>query len=280
MEDKTDVLKQAVETVAAEFELEAAALLAVCRVESGGVVTAKIGGREEPVIRFEGHYFHRLLPAVKRNRAIVAGLANARAGAVRNPGSQARRWKLLGEAIEIDRPAALASTSWGVGQVMGAHWRWLGYASVDAMVSEMRSRVEGQVRAMARFIVKAKLDDFIAEHDWAGFARAYNGPGYRRNRYDTKMAAAYAAITGTRTRPQRNAVIMLRLGSAGPVVEQLQDNLRALGYPLIADGDFGFATQAAVRAFQKSARLATDGIAGPKTLLAMDRKLPPLALAG
>ena len=73
---------------------------------------------------------------------------------------------------------------------------------------------------------------------------------------------------------------MLRLGSAGPAVEQLQDNLRALGYPLITDGDFGFATQAAVLAFQKSARLSTDGIAGPKTLLAMDRKLPPLALAG
>lgn len=280
MASDNDRLEEAVKAVAGETGLEFAALLAVCRVESGGVVTSSIGGREEPLIRFEGHYFHRLLPAVKRNRAIVAGLAHARAGAVKNPRSQAARWKMLGEAIEIDRPAALASTSWGVGQVMATHWRWLGYASIDAMVHDVRAGVEGQVRLMARYILKAKLDARLAEHDWAGFARAYNGPGYRRNRYDRKMAEAYAAITGERLKPQRNAILALKLGSAGPAVEELQDNLRGLGFPLITDGDFGFATEAAVRAFQKTARLVADGIAGPKTLLAVARRLPQRLLAG
>ena len=274
MADRTDELNEAVAHVARECGLEKAGLLAVIQVESGGRLTASIGGREEPLIRFEGHYFHRLLPAIKRNRAVVAGLANARAGAVRNPRSQARRWALLGRACEIDRPAALSSTSWGVGQVMGAHWRWLGYASIDALVAETRADIEGQIRLMARYIVKARLGQYLADHDWAGFARAYNGPGYRRNRYDRKLAQAHATITGRRERPRRNAMALLALGSAGPAVEALQRNLRALGYPLIADGDFGPATAAAVRSFQRSVRLSADGIAGPKTLLAIDRKLP------
>lgn len=280
MTREDEELQAAVAQVASETGLDKAALLAVCQVESGGRTTARIGGRDEPLIRFEGHYFHRLLPAIKRNRAIVAGLANARAGAVRNPRSQARRWALLGRAIEIDRPAALASTSWGVGQVMGAHWRWLGYASIDALVVEVRGSVEGQVRLMARYIVKARLGDRLEARDWAGFARAYNGPGYRRNRYDRKLAAAHAEITGEEMRPQRNAMALMALGSYGSAVEDLQRDLRHLGHPLIADGDFGPATEAAVRAFQKSARLVVDGIAGPKTLIAIDRRLPQKALAG
>lgn len=271
---QSEELREAVAAVADENGLEPAGLLAVIQVECGGRLTANIGGREEPLIRFEGHYFHRLLPAIKRNRAIVAGLASARAGAVKNPRSQARRWALVGRASDIDRPAALSSTSWGVGQVMGAHWRWLGYASIDALVAETRADIEGQVRLMARYIVKAKLGQRLSDRDWAGFARAYNGPGYRRNRYDLKLAQAHASITGAREKPQRNAMALLSLGSVGPAVEDLQRNLRLLGFPLIADADFGPATQAALRAFQRSMRLVTDGIAGPKTLLAIDRKLP------
>src|SRR5262249_39155616 len=31
----------------------------------------------------------------------------------------------------------------------------------------------------------------LNRHDWARFARSYNGPGYAQNQYDVKMAAAY-----------------------------------------------------------------------------------------
>jgi N-acetylmuramidase len=31
----------------------------------------------------------------------------------------------------------------------------------------------------------------LKKHDWAGFAQAYNGPGYAANNYDTKIAAEY-----------------------------------------------------------------------------------------
>lgn len=45
---------------------------------------------------------------------------------------------------------------------------------------------------MARFIARAGLADALRARDWPAFARGYNGPGYRRNAYDTKLAKAYA----------------------------------------------------------------------------------------
>ena len=44
---------------------------------------------------------------------------------------------------------------------------------------------------MVREIRRNKLELKLAAHDWAGFARGYNGPGYAQNAYDTKLAAAY-----------------------------------------------------------------------------------------
>lgn len=265
-------LALAVQQVAAQSGIEAAALQAVVEVECGGQALARIGERFEPLIRFEGHYFHRLLPAARRNQAVVAGLAHPVAGRVANPLRQADRWKMLERACAVDRPAALASTSWGVGQVMGAHWRWLGYSDVEHLVSEARGSVEGQVKLFARFVGRAGLADKLEGHDWRGFARAYNGPAFARHGYDVKMAKAYARITASVAKPSRHALAVLGLGSHGAAVEALQHDLRRLGHPLIADGDFGPATQAALRSFQQAEGLAADGVFGADALEAMGRR--------
>ncbi len=71
----------------------------------------------------------------------------------------------------------------------------------------------------------------------------------------------------TSRRTSRAAV--LRLGDKGAAVTRLQRALKAAGFnPGAVDGDLGPATQAAVIAFQKSAGLLADGIAGPRTLSA------------
>jgi putative chitinase len=63
----------------------------------------------------------------------------------------------------------------------------------------------------------------------------------------------------------------LKLGSTGAAVKRLQRALKAAGFsPGAVDGDFGPATQAAVIAFQKGEGLLADGIAGPRTLSALD----------
>ena len=177
--------------LARERGFEPAAILAVVDVESGGRIFTRIEGRDEPLIRFEGHYFDRRLSGARRARARALGLAHPHAGMVANPASQAARYRLLSRAEAIDRDAARESCSWGAGQVMGANWSWLGYGSVDALVDEARAGAEGQVRLMLAFIVKAGLADALAQRDWHAFARRYNGPAYASNGYHTRLARAF-----------------------------------------------------------------------------------------
>lgn len=60
----------------------------------------------------------------------------------------------------------------------------------------------------------------------------------------------------------------IRKGSKGSLVKELQTDLKALGYDIGkygVDGDFGSATESAVKAFQKAHGLKQDGIVGEKT---------------
>ena len=153
-----------------------------------------IAGRPQPLIRFEGHYFDGRLSTANRIRARAEGLASPVAGSVANPKTQAGRWTLLAKARAIDAKAANESASWGIGQVMGAHWAWLDYASVDALVAEAGGGVSGQIRLMARYVDKAGLAPTLRGLDWEAFARGYNGPQYKRFGYHVKIAAAYARL--------------------------------------------------------------------------------------
>lgn len=64
---------------------------------------------------------------------------------------------------------------------------------------------------------------------------------------------------------------VLKQGSSGPEVRDLQQKLKDLGFdPNGVDGNFGPGTTAAVIAFQKSKGLQADGKAGPATLAALD----------
>ena len=63
---------------------------------------------------------------------------------------------------------------------------------------------------------------------------------------------------------------ILKQGSSGPDVKDLQQKLKDLGFdPNGIDGNFGSGTKAAVVAFQQSKGLQADGIAGPATLAAL-----------
>ncbi len=273
------IVRNEIIELASNAAIPSAALLAVCEVESDGRVFARIKGRDEPLIRFEGHYFHRFLAGAKRNRAKVEGLANRNPGAVKNPSSQSGRWAMLARASAIDREAALQSCSWGVGQVMGAHWRWLDYANVDALVADVRSGVGGQVRLMLKFIEKSGLTRAMKQQDWQVFARGYNGPAYAKNDYDRKLAMAheqFVVLLGEKTqvsRANRSAPLVLKLGDRGDRVRVLQLKLQAYGAAIAADGDFGPVTKESVSNFQLMNDLDVDGIVGPDTLSALERVL-------
>jgi peptidoglycan hydrolase-like protein with peptidoglycan-binding domain len=68
---------------------------------------------------------------------------------------------------------------------------------------------------------------------------------------------------------------VLRLGSSGAAVANLQTRLAAAGFSAGAvDGDFGPRTDAAVKAFQRSRGLAPDGIVGSQTWAAFTTPTP------
>lgn len=93
------------------------------------------------------------------------------------------------------------------------------------------------------------------------------------------VAEAIAEVFGLKaggaqaSKPKPPASWYVMSGSRGDRVTQLQRDLTALGYPLTADGIFGKATEAAVRAFQKSQKLAVDGVYGKDSQAAVKKAL-------
>ncbi len=261
---------EAARRVGAARELPPEVLLAVSLVETNAVAHARVGGRREPLIRFEGHYFDRRLDGEGRERARAAGLASPSAGAVANPASQAARWALLGRAAAIDTEAAYASVSWGLGQVMGAHWQRLGFASARALAAHARSGADGQLDLCARFLLAEDLADRLVAKDFAGFARRYNGSNYRANRYDEKIEAAWRRADALLDASPVAPGAALGRGARGQAVFDLQEALAEAGHGLSVDGVFGHGTEAALRAFQERRGLAPSGIADAATLAALD----------
>lgn len=250
--------------MARRLGVEPAALLAVAEVESGGQVFTVIDGKNRPLIRWEGHYFDERLSEAARTLARNEGLASPIAGGIANPSSQVARYRLFERASKINPQAAIESVSWGLGQVMGAHWRTLGYARLTELLADAFAGAAGQIELMVRYIEKFGLVDELQRLDFTAFARGYNGPAFKKNAYHTKMAAAYERYTGRA--PVSAATGMLRMGSKGAKVRELQALLVRAGYPVKVDGDFGTSTKNAVRAFQATNKITVDGVAGPETM--------------
>ena len=79
----------------------------MAEIESAGKLFATVNGKQEPLIRWEGHYFDRRLKNGVQARARAAGLDSPKVGGVRNPAGQEARWnRLFLRASRIDAHAA------------------------------------------------------------------------------------------------------------------------------------------------------------------------------
>lgn len=111
------------------------------------------------------------------------------------------------------------------------------------------------------WFTRKRLDHYITAGriDFLGARRIING---------TDRASDIAAIADAYLRElsPAPAYAALRRGDIGPAVSELQRHLEAHGGSVgRIDGHFGAQTDAATRAFQRSAGLVPDGIVGPLT---------------
>ncbi|WP_449255668.1 N-acetylmuramidase family protein [Bosea sp. (in: a-proteobacteria)] len=138
---------------------------------------------------YEPHKAYALSSGAVRAQLVSQGLAYPKWGEKPYPKDSYPR---ILKALEIDETVALNATSWGLGQIMGFNHVAAGYTNARAMVEAFAEDEEHHLEAMIRFIIANGLDDELRRHDWAGFARGYNGSGYAKNAYDAKLAAAFA----------------------------------------------------------------------------------------
>jgi hypothetical protein len=241
----------AIEAAAEELGCEVPALKAVIDVESrGGFLDDR-----RPKILFERHYFCRLTKGAHDGAA--PDISATKAGGYKGGPKEYDR---LDRAAKLDRAAALQSASWGAFQIMGANYKLAGYDDPETFVRAMCESEDNQLKAFVAFVKANKLDDELRRRDWKGFARGYNGPAYKKNRYDEKMAAAYARYANGGARTDIGARD-LAMGDEGDDVEELQRALKLEP----ADGDFGPNTKQAVIDFQRKNGLKADGIVGAAT---------------
>lgn len=164
---------------------DVAAIKAVAQVESLSGGFLKDG---TPKTLFEGHIFHR---ETKGRFSKEHPTLSYPKWTKKYYGSQANEKIILDTAVKLDRQAALKSTSWGAFQIMGFNYKHCGFNTVQEFVNAMYKSEYSQLLAFVNYIESVGISKHVINKDWASFARAYNGPGYKANNYDVKLASAY-----------------------------------------------------------------------------------------
>lgn len=235
---------------AEELGCDPAAVRAVAEVESRG---EPFLADNRPRILFERHVFSRRTD--RQHDAADPDISNRTPGGYRGGAAEYER---LERAIALDRPRALESASWGEFQIMGFNHRVCGFPTVEDFCQAMGEAQALQLDAFVTFVKTNRLDRHLRALDWAGFARGYNGPTFRINEYDLKMAQAHARLAGEIDGVFRVADL-----------RDLQTALNFLGADAGAvDGLMGPRTRGAILRFQRQTWLAQSGEPSPAVMQA------------
>lgn len=163
--------------LANEFNVGISKVKAIDTVESNGQgfdpKTGKI------VIQFEPHYF-------KRISKFVSGLWS-----LNKVDIQIQEWKAFNDAFSKNQNAAMESTSIGRMQVMGEHWKRLGFSSVGQMWDFAKKSEANQLWLGLKFIATdRRLFNAVQAWDTKTIALLYNGKNYWIKGYDKKLKKA------------------------------------------------------------------------------------------
>lgn len=171
---------------AARLGVSEAKIWTIYDVESSG--DPFIDGR--PSILFEPHRFSR--STRHRYDAKHPSISSRTWNRKLYPGSQWGRYQQLIHAVRLDVDAAFMSASYGGFQILGENWEICGAISPWSFAWKQAQTEGDQLEAFVRFVEARGLKGALQRGDWAAFARGYNGTAYRANKYDERLAAAFA----------------------------------------------------------------------------------------
>jgi hypothetical protein len=178
---------------------------AVAEVESGGDGFLSDGKIK---ILFEGHWFFRFTKgAYAESHPTICHPKWTRQFYAKGPTADARgagELERLETAVALNREAGLKSASYGKFQIMGFNFAVCGFNAVEDFYQSILVSEGEHLAAFCNYIKNSGLDDELRGRRWADFARLYNGPEYRKNNYDGKLAAAYqkyAALAAPKKSP-------------------------------------------------------------------------------
>lgn len=180
-----------VKALAERWGVEPAVVWAVRDVEAGSSGFSE--GR--PTILFEPHRFSRATQG--RYDQSHPAISYRSWGAKPYPRAQMTRYLQLLTAVGLDVDAGFASASYGAFQILGENYRECGETDSMAFALAEARGEDVQLRHFGKFVEAKGLERALRRKDWAVFARGYNGPAYAANKYDQKLAAAYARRRNT-----------------------------------------------------------------------------------
>lgn len=171
---------QQIAHIAKNFGLTFAQLKAFVTVESGGKGFDDKTGKL--IIQFEPSWFKRKAPYTP------SGLWSLNKVDV-----QAKEWEAFNNAFKLNPNAAMESTSIGLMQVMGFHYKNLGFRDVGDMWDFAKVDEVNQLILGIRFVqLNHKLLNALKNNDWRTVAYFYNGEQYEKFNYHNRMADAHA----------------------------------------------------------------------------------------
>lgn len=172
------ITKEQIEYLAIKNGYTFKRLNAVVKVESGGIGFASDTGKI--IIQFEPSWFKRKSPYTPSGKWSVNGVER-----------QSQEWIAFNDAFSKNPNASMESTSIGMMQVMGFHYKLLGFKTVGEMWDYAKVSEANQLDLAIRFIKsKPSLDKALKTGDAAKFAYGYNGEQYKKYKYDTRLIAA------------------------------------------------------------------------------------------
>ena len=176
--------------VAAELDIDVAAIKALAAIEGGG---HGFDAQGRATINFDLSVFKRFLRKAGISEAAArktAPVAFAAVNSKRHGGYVAAQHARLDAACKVDRELALKATFWGMFQIGGFNYKLCGCKSVEEYVKRNKESEREQLELFAHFIERAGLVGYVKAPNWRAFARAYNG-GRQVAGYAAKLQRAY-----------------------------------------------------------------------------------------